>query len=100
MGLVAGPQAHTTGTHSQWVAGPNSTPQRPAVRRCRAPNPDHPTCRQQAPPGRPRAAPTSQLARARAVGCVPGLHAHTARTNSQLVTGPDRTPQGRAVGRG
>ena len=63
VGLVTGFHAHTPRTHSQWVAGPGRTPEGRAVGRGRAPNPGRPTPRQEAsPPGRPRAAPTTQKA--------------------------------------
>ena len=34
------------------------------------------------------------------MGLLTGPHAHNPRTHSQLVAGPGRTPQGRAVRRG
>ena len=104
MGLVTGPHARTPHTHSQWVAGPSRRPQGRAVGRGRALNPGQPTTRQDAPSPQvascsPHSA-QSKLARERALGLVTGPHAHTARTHSQWVAGPCRTPQGRAVGRG
>ena len=51
-----------------------------------------------APSCRPHSA-QSQIAGARAVGLVAGLHARTPRTHSQWVVGPSRTPE-RTSGRG
>ena len=105
VGLVAGYHAHTPCTHSQWVAGPGRTPEGWAVRLGRAPNRGRPTTRQETPPPPPRApwcrphGAQSQLARARSVGLVTGLHAHTPRTGSQWVAGSGRMPLGRAFGR-
>ena len=97
------PQAHTPRTHIQWVAGLGRTPQGSAVGRGRASNSRRPMIRQEtrpprAPSGCPHSA-QSRLARARAVELVTGLYAHIPPTHSQGLTGPGRTPQGRAVGR-
>ena len=123
-----GANAHTPRSQSQWVVGPGRTPQGPTVQRGRAPDPGRITPRQEAarfkdgcsgvgeprtpetphpgkrpPPRAPSCCPhsaQSQLARARAVGLVTGLHTHTPHSHSQWVAGPGRTPQGQAVGRG
>ena len=65
-----------------------------------SPNAPHPGKRR--PPRAPSCHPhsaQSQLARARAVGLVTGLHAHTPRAHSQWAVGPGRTPE-RTSGRG
>ena len=50
MGLVTGPHARNTRTHSQWVVGPGRTPDRTSSRGGRAPVSGRPTPRQEAPP--------------------------------------------------
>ena len=93
MGLVTDPHAHTSRTHSQWVAGPGRTPQGRAVGRERAPNPGCPTRRQEAPPPRaPSCRSTSRKASSQEhalwVGGEP-LHPH--HPHPQLVgSGPRR----------
>ena len=91
-------------THSQCVVCPGSPPRGRAVGDGRAPDPGHPTPRQEAPPpGRPRAAPTARKAspQERALwgwGRVPTPA--PPRTHSQWVVGPGSPPEGRAVGGG
>ena len=66
------------------------------------PSPDAPHPGKRRPPGAPSCRPhsaQSQLARARAVGCVTGPRARTPRTHSQQVVGPGRTPE-RTSGQG
>ena len=90
MGLVTGPHARIPRTHSQWVVGPGRTPERTSGRGWGSARPRTPhTQARGAPPGRPRAGPTArqasaqgQLARARALGLVTGLHARTHPTGS------------------
>ena len=105
MALVTGPHACTPRIHSQWVVGPGRTPERTSGKGWGSAGPQMPhTQARGAPPGRPRAAPTSapsQHAGARAVGLVTGPHARTPRTQSQWVVGPVCTPQktgGRGLG--
>ena len=77
MGLVTGPHPQVPRTHSQWVAGPNGTPQRQAVGCGRAPRPGRPTHRQDAPPQVPSCRPhsaQSQITRAHAVELVTVRH--------------------------
>ena len=97
VGLVTGPHARTPRTHSQWVVGPGSTPQRTSSRgreSARSPDAPHPGKRRppRAPSCRPHSA-QSQHARARAVGLVTGPHDCTPHTHSQWVAAPGRTPQ-------
>ena len=59
LGLVTNPHARTPGTHSQWVVGPGSTPQRTGGRgwesaQSRTPRQEMP------PPGHPHAAPIAR----------------------------------------
>ena len=63
VGLVMGPHAHSPRTHSQWVVGPGSTPQRTGGQRWESARPRTPhTQARGAPPGRCRAAPTARRA--------------------------------------
>ena len=103
VGLVTGPHARIPRTHSQWVVGPSRTPERTRGRGWKSTRPRTPYnqargARPGAPSCRPHSA-QSQLARARAVGSVTGLHARPPRTHSQWVVGPGRTPE-RTSGRG
>ena len=96
MGLVTGPHAHTPRTHSLWVAGPGRGPQVRAVGRGRAPHPERPTPRQEAPspprtPSCRSRSAQSQLTRSRAVGLLTGPGTHTPRTHSHWV--PDARPK-------
>ena len=61
-GSVMAPHAHNPRSHSQRVAGTGCTPQGQAVGCGRGPNPRRPTRRQEAPPRRPRVAPTVRKA--------------------------------------
>ena len=92
VGLVTGPHARIPRTHSQWVFRP-----RPHARKDEwsgvgeRPTPDAPYPGKRRPPRGPWCCPhsaQSQLARARAVGLVTGLHASTPRTHSQWVFRP------------
>ena len=61
VGLVAGPQARTPRTHSQWVVGPGRTPERTRDRGWESARPLTPqTQARGAPPGHPHAAPTAR----------------------------------------
>ena len=60
--FVTGAHAHTSRTHSLWVADPDRTPQGRTVERGRAPNLGRRTPRQGAPTGRLRDAPTARKA--------------------------------------
>ena len=85
-------------TQSQWVAGPGSPPRGRAVGGGRAPNPERPTPRAEAPPRAPSCHPhsaQSQLARARAVGLVTGPHARIPPHPQPVGSGP-RQPAQRA----
>ena len=97
MGLVTGPHARIPRTHSQWVVGPGRTPERTRGLGWESARPRTPdTQARGAPPRAPSCrchSAQSQLARARAVGLVTGPHARTARTHSQWVVGPGRTPE-------
>ena len=97
VGLVTGPHAHTPRAHSQWVVGPDRTPQRTGGRGCEsAPSRTPHTQARGAPPRPPSCCPNSapsQHAGARSVGLVTGPHARTPRTHSKWVVGPGRTPQ-------
>ena len=101
MGSVTGPHARTPRSHSQWVVGPGSTPQKTNGRGWESARPRTPhTQARGAPPLAPLSCPQraqSQLARARAVGLVTGPHTHTPRTHSQWVMGSAARPKGRAV---
>ena len=103
VGLVTGANARTTRTHSQWVVGPGRTPEWTRGRGWESAQPrtSHTQARgapPRAPSCRPHSAQT-QLARARALGLVPGPQARSPRTHSQWVVGPGRTPE-RTSGRG
>ena len=103
VGLVTGPDVRTPRTQSQWVVGPDRTPEKTRGRgwesarrrmpqnQARSAPPLEPSCR-------PHSA-QSQLARARDVGLVTRPHARTPRTHSQWVVRPGRTPE-RTRGRG
>ena len=103
MGSVTSPHARTPCTHSRWVVGPCRTPKQTRGRGWESARPWTPhTQAGGAPPRAPSCRPhsaQSQIARARAVGLVAGLHARTPRTHSQWVVGPSRTPE-RTSGRG
>ena len=63
LGLMTGPHARISRTHSQWVVGPGRTPQRTSGRGCKSARPR--TLHTQAtgaPPGHPHAAPTAHKA--------------------------------------
>ena len=63
VGSVTGPHARIPRTHSQWVVGPGSTPQRPCDRGWESARPRTPhTQARGAAPGRPLAAPTARKA--------------------------------------
>ena len=85
----------STRIHSKWAADPGGGS---------APNPRRPSRKHKATP---RGTPSwhyhsgqHQLARACAVGFVPGPHTHTPRAGETRTTGPAYPPQGRAAGRG
>ena len=61
VGLVTHPHARTPRTHSQWVVGPGSTPERTSGRGRESAWPRTPhTQARGAPPGHPHAAPTAR----------------------------------------
>ena len=96
MGLVTGSQARSPRIHSQWVVDRGRTPERTSgwgweSARPRRPHTQARGAPTQAPSCRPRSA-QSQLARARAVALVTGLHARIPRAHSQCVVGPGPTP--------
>ena len=63
VGLVTGPHARTPRTHSQWVVGPDRTPERTRGRGWESARPRTPhTQAGGAPPGHPHAAPTARKA--------------------------------------
>ena len=96
MGLVTNPHTRIPRTHSQWVVGPGSTPERRRGRGWESARPRTPHTQAGGAPPKPSCRPDSaqsQLARVRAVGLVTGPHARTPRTHSQWVVGPGRTPE-------
>ena len=70
MGSVTGPHPHGPPTHSQWVVGPGSTPQRTSGRGWQSARPrtTHTQARG-APPERPPAAPTARKASSQERAC-------------------------------
>ena len=100
-GLVTGPHAHTPCTHSQWVAGPDRTPQGRAVGRGRGPHPGLPIPRQEAsPPRRPRAAPTARKASSQGQARPQGGERLQARQGEEGIGPPPQELNRRSTGPG
>ena len=99
VGLVTGPQAHTTRTHSRRVAGTGRTPQGRAFGRRRAHNPGRPTPRARgAPPGRPCAAPTARKANEHKQACPLGGERPQARQGDEGTGPPPKELNRRSTG--
>ena len=63
MGLLTGPHARTSRTHSQWLVGPGRTPEQTRERGWESARPPTPhTKARGAPPWHPHAAPTVRKA--------------------------------------
>ena len=95
---TAGPACPHTAPTASGKRAPAARPKGLVVGGGRAPDPGHPTLRQEAPPPG-TLMPPPQHASARAVGLVTGPHACTPRTHSKWVVGPGCTPE-RTRGRG
>ena len=94
----AGPPHPHTRQYNMWIADPDCPPQGRAAGRGRAPDLGSPSQWQKAPsPGTPSRQPHSaqcRLARAHAVGPVPGFHANNTRARETRTTGRGRPPLG------